>query len=119
MPRLVRLRRPILEDVEPACGLAAADHGADRGADDDVGLDAVGEQGAEHADMGKAARAAAAERKPDGGALGCALRRLGCCFGAAVPVATAALTLENQMCSPSAAMIPPGRRRYKAVALLW
>ena len=76
--------RPFLDDVEPAGGLAAADHGADRGADDDVGLDAVREQRADHADMGKAARAAAAERKPDGrahrlcaGALRLLLRRRG------------------------------------------
>ena len=111
--------RPFLDDVEPAGGVAAADHGADRGADDDVGLDAVREQRAEHADMGKAARAAAAERKPDGRAHGCALRRFGCRFGAAIAVSSAARTLENQMCSPSAAMITPRRRRYKAVALLW
>jgi hypothetical protein len=79
----------------------------------------MGEQRADHADMSKAARAAAAERKPDGGALGCALRRFGCCFGAAIPVSTAALTFETQMRFSVAAMIPPERRRYKANALLW
>jgi len=52
--------------------------------------------------MGKAARAAAAEREPDGGPHGCALRCFGCRFGAAIPVSTAALALVNQMCSPSA-----------------
>ena len=86
-------------------GVAAADHGADRGADDDVRLDAVREQRAEHADMGKAARAAAAERKPDGRARR-ALRCFGCCFGAAVAVASAAQSLQTT-CSSVAAMIPP------------
>ena len=38
-----QLARPLVEAVELAGGVAAADHGADRGADDDVGLDAVGE----------------------------------------------------------------------------
>ena len=111
--------RPVLEHVEPARGMAAADHRADRGADDDVGLDAVREQRAQHADMGKAARAAAAERKPDGRALGCALRRFGCRFGAAIPVAPAALTLENQMSLSVGRDDPPRRRRDKAVAPLW
>ena len=108
--------RPFLDDVEPARGVAAADHGADRGADDDVRLDAVREQGAKHADMRKAARPAAAKREPDGRAHRCALRRFGCRFGAAIPVSSAALALVNQMCSPSAAMITPRRRRFKAVA---
>ena len=55
---------------------------------------------ADHADMGKAARAAAAERKPDGRPHGCALGRVRrVAVGAAVPVAPAALTLENQMLS--------------------
>jgi len=111
--------RPILDDVEPACGVAAADHGADRGADDDVRLDAMREQGAKHADMRKAARPAAAKREPDGRAHRCALRRFGCRFGAAIPVSPAALALVDQMCSPSAAMIPPRRQRFKAIAWLW
>ena len=46
---------------------------------------------AQHADMGKAARAAAAEREPDGRAHRCALGRFGCRFGAAVAVSPAAL----------------------------
>ncbi len=102
MPRLVRPRAPFLDDVEPARGVAAADHGADRGADDDVRLDAVREQGAKHADMSKAARPAAAKREPDGRAHRCALRRFGCRLGAAIPVSSAPLALVNQMCSPSA-----------------
>ena len=58
--------RPGLQTVELIGGIAAADHGADRGADDDVGHDAVRDQGAHDADMGKAARGAAAERQTDG-----------------------------------------------------
>ena len=59
--------------VELACGVAAADHRADRGADDHIRNDAVFVQDAQHADMGEAARRAAAQRKPD---LGPARRRL-------------------------------------------
>ena len=110
---------PLLQHVEPARRMAAADHRADRGADDDVGLDAVRQQCAKHADMGKAARAAAAERKPDGRPHRRALWRLRCRFGAALAVTPAVVTLENQMLSPSAAMIPPPQRRDKAVAPLW
>ena len=57
--------RPVFQRVELAGGVAAADQRADRGADDDVGHDAVGEQRPHDADMGKAARRAAAEHKPD------------------------------------------------------
>ena len=32
--------RPLFKWIEPVGGVAAADHGADRSADDDVGLDA-------------------------------------------------------------------------------
>ncbi len=56
---------PGLHAVELVGGVAAADHGADRGADDDVRHDAVGDERAHHADMGKAARSAAAERQAD------------------------------------------------------
>ena len=56
---------PFFQRVEPAGRIEAADHGADRGADHDVGHDAVGDQGSEDADMGKAARRAAAKREAD------------------------------------------------------
>ena len=58
--------RPVLERVELIGGVAAADQRAHRRADDDVGHDAVRLQRPHHADMGKAARRAAAEHKPDG-----------------------------------------------------
>jgi hypothetical protein len=87
---------PLFETVEMARGVAAAHHSADRGADHHVGCDAVRQQRAEHADMGKAARAAAAEREPDGRALGGWPDRLGISFGAAIAVARAAPTLEDQ-----------------------
>ena len=57
--------RPFLERIEMAGGIGAADHGADRGADHDVGHDAVRQQRPDDADMGEAARGAAAERQPD------------------------------------------------------
>ena len=57
--------RPVLQHVETAGGMTAADHGADRGADDDVRDDAFARAGSDHADMGKSARGAAAERQPD------------------------------------------------------
>ena len=89
MPRTVSAARPVFQRVELAGGVAAADHGADRGADDDVGHDAVREQRAHDADMGKAARGAAAERQPDGRARGGRLQRRGGGFGGAVAVAYA------------------------------
>ena len=57
--------RPFLQRIELPGGIGAADHRADRGADHDIGNDAVGDQGPEDADMGKSARGAAAQRQPD------------------------------------------------------
>src|SRR6185437_6255619 len=45
--------------------IGAADHRADRCADNNVRDDAMGEQDSENTDMGQAARGAAAEREPD------------------------------------------------------
>ena len=59
--------RPGLEVIELVVGVAAADQGAHRGADNDVGRDAVRLQRVNHADMGEAARRAAAENEPDRG----------------------------------------------------
>ncbi len=67
MRRIVSERAQVFERVELIGGVAAADQRAHRGADDDVGLDAVGLQRPHHADMGKAARRAAAEHKSDRG----------------------------------------------------
>ena len=60
---------PFLEGVELAGRVEAAHDGADRGARNDVGADAVGHQGAQHADMRKAARRAAAQHEADGEAV--------------------------------------------------
>ena len=57
--------RPFFQRIEMARRIGAADHRADRGADHDIGHDAVGNQRPDDADMGKSARRAAAERKPD------------------------------------------------------
>ena len=57
--------RPRFEGVEVPGRIGAADHRPDRGADHDIGDDAMGHQRADDADMGKAARGAAAEREPD------------------------------------------------------
>src|SRR5262249_32551370 len=57
--------RPLFQRVEMAGDESAADYGADRGADHDIGADAVGKQGPNDADMGKAACGATAERKSD------------------------------------------------------
>ena len=54
-----------LEVVEGPGDIAAADHGADRGAGDDVGVEAGFDQGPNDADMGPAAGGAAAERQAD------------------------------------------------------
>ena len=45
--------------------IGTADDRANRGADHDIGDDAMGNEGAENADMGKSARGAAAQRQPD------------------------------------------------------
>src|SRR3569833_2612796 len=45
--------------------VGATDHGADRRPDHNVGNEAVRQQGADDADMGEAARRAAAQSKPD------------------------------------------------------
>jgi len=47
------------------CGIGAANHRADRGADHDIGNNAMGNQGPDDADMGKSARGAAAQCQPD------------------------------------------------------
>ena len=60
-----QLQREIFDLVEPARGIAAADHGADRGADDHVGDDAHLVQFSQRANMRPAARDAGAERQPD------------------------------------------------------
>jgi hypothetical protein len=61
----VEAARPLLERVELLRGEATANDGADRGADDDVGHDAVRGKRVHHADMGEAAGCAAAERQSD------------------------------------------------------
>jgi hypothetical protein len=55
----------LLDIVELAGRVAAAYDRADRGAGDDVGGVALGDQRADDADMGKAAGRPAAEHKPD------------------------------------------------------
>ena len=57
--------RPFFQRIEMARRIGAADHRADRGADHDIGHDAVRDQRPDDADMGKSARGAAAERQPD------------------------------------------------------
>ena len=59
--------RPDLQLIELAVRIATADQRAHRGADDDVGKDAVLAQGMDDADMGEAARRAAAEDEADRG----------------------------------------------------
>jgi len=58
--------RPLFQRIELLRGEAAADHGADRSADDHVRHDAVRREDAHHADMSEATRRAAAERQTDG-----------------------------------------------------
>ena len=55
----------MFQRIELPRGVGAANHRADRGADHDVGDDAMGNQRPDDADMGKSARGAAAERQPD------------------------------------------------------
>ena len=55
--------RPVLQLVSDR-SVTAADECAHRGADDDIGLDAVRLQSTHHADMCESPRRAAAEHKP-------------------------------------------------------
>ena len=64
MRRRVQGAGEILERVKPLCDEAGAGHGTDRRAGDDVGLETRFDQSLEHADVGPAARRAAAERDP-------------------------------------------------------
>jgi hypothetical protein len=57
--------RPFLQPVQLARRVRAADHRADRGADDHVGDNAMRNQGPDNTDMGKSARGPAAKRQPD------------------------------------------------------
>ena len=59
--------RPFLQRVEMSGCIGTADHGADRRSDHDIRNDAVGDQRPDDADMGEAARGAAAQRQPDHG----------------------------------------------------
>ncbi len=68
MPKTVFLGEPArerLDHVDLARGVTAADHGADRGAGDDVGMDALVVKFEQHADMRPAARGAGPERDAD------------------------------------------------------
>ena len=58
---------PVFQRVELISGVATADQGAHRCADDNVRGNAVRLERPHHADMGKTARRAAAENEPDGG----------------------------------------------------
>jgi len=81
--------RPPLELVHLSRGVTPAHNGADRGAGDDVGHDAVGDQRLQYADMGEAACGASAERKADAraraGRFGRRRRRLGGTIAVARP----------------------------------
>ena len=57
---------PFFQLVELVVGVAAANQGSHRRADDDVGDNALRKERPDHADMGKAARRAAAEHESDG-----------------------------------------------------
>jgi hypothetical protein len=56
---------PLFKRVEMPRGIGAANHRADRGADHDIGDDAVCNQGTHDADMGKSAGGTAAQRQTD------------------------------------------------------
>src|ERR1041385_8957104 len=95
--------RPSLQRIELARRVATADDRANRRADDDVRDNAVRHQRAHHADMGKAARRAAAERKSDAGAARSRLDRPGA--GVCRPVTIAVTparekSLKHQTFSP-------------------
>jgi hypothetical protein len=68
--------------------------------------------------MGKAARAAAAEREPDGRHFSGRRDRLGVCLRAAIPV-SAAPSFENQWMLPVPAMIAPAGRRDNTSLPVW
>ena len=94
--------RPFLQRIEMSGGIGAADHGADRGADHDIGNDAVGDQRPDDADMGKAARGAAAQRQPDHRPADAAEPYLVVAVGALLAAAHPAIQHQN---SPAASSI--------------
>jgi len=69
---------PFLQRLEAAAHEGGADQRADRGAADDVGLDARLAQRLDDADMGPAARRAAAQRQPDARTAGTACAHATC-----------------------------------------
>ena len=112
------MARPFLESVELAVDMTAADHRADRGADDHIGNDAVFMQHAQHADMREAARGAAAERKAD--AWAAASARL---FSLDASAARSSFVRSRRSsCNTRflpGAMIGPGWRADKSFTRLW
>ena len=108
--------RPGFEGVELILHVAAADHGADRGADDHIRNDAVVLQHPQHADMGKAARRAASEGKADFRPRRSRFRRFRrVCRAVVIPVSTK----ELQHKSPPRSMIGSGFRADKCLTRLW
>ena len=57
--------RPVFKRIQMPRGIGAANDRADRGADHDIGDDAVGDQRPDDADMGKSAGSAATQSKPN------------------------------------------------------
>ena len=104
MLRDLQAARPFLQRVEMAGGIGAADHGADRGADDDIRHDAMGQQGPDDADMGEAARRAAAQRQSDHRLADRAKADLVAAFSAAL----AASNQHIQHCTLQG-VVPPGQ----------
>jgi hypothetical protein len=95
---------------------AAASDRTDRGADDDIGHDAVRHEHAKNADMGESARGAAAKCETD-----TRLRRrllLGCRFDGAVSVSRPP-DQALQHAHLLNAMIGPRVRTYKYVMAIW
>ena len=79
-------------------------------------------QGAHDADMGKAARGAAAERKPDGRARGGRFHRRSGGFGGTVAVARTRekpFEHQNRLSSGPGLMIEPGQLRNNHYSSIW
>jgi hypothetical protein len=115
--------RPFLDRVEFAGGVAAADHGPDRGAGDDVRRITLGEQRLDHADVGKAARRTAAEHETDARP---GWRRFGACMRVRIDGLFPVLSVTpknmkhaNQVLDAATRSSPRTRPQCKSYAPVW
>ena len=113
--------RPFFHRIEMSGGIGAADHGADRRSHHDVGNDSMGHQRPDDADMGKAARGAAAQRQPDHRPANAAEPYLVLGIGALLAAAHPAIQHANSPAAStiSAAARPRQNRPFRSACMVY